>query len=376
MAFFSFGKKNRSDLNKYSLVFSINSGNVAGAIVRVTDKPGVEVINYTKIMLAVTTRATASTRLLSLQSALNTLLVRLQTNGLNKYSIDSAYYIFSTPWSVSQTKTIRAKENQAFKITADYLKRIIDEHEQNFQTEIAVHGRIIERKIIQYKLNGYIVDEIVGKMARELEISIFSTVIPEDILQLVEDAVSKIVRVKNNFCHSLSLSIFSVIRDIYPFRDDFVHIDMGDELTDIVVVKDGVMSTGATFPLGRNNFVQALAENQKVSITVADSMIKIQTDKNSDPLATLGQSHDLDKLVENWAARVSDVFRSISQKVYLPETLFLIVNYDLSRLFVNKLQAQGFEILSIDRKKIKLPAGQEDLIFTIGLMFLDKIYKI
>jgi PAS domain S-box-containing protein len=145
---------------------------------------------------------------------------KIQTEGFKKISslsknsamIDRVFYIFSSPWSASLTKTIRIKESKNFKVTEEYLNRIIDEQEKQFLIDISTSGKIIERKIIQIKINGYIVNNYTNKQAKSLEVSVFYTVVPENILKVIDKTVSKLFHVKNIWCHSLSLSIFSVIK--------------------------------------------------------------------------------------------------------------------------------------------------------------------
>ncbi|MFA7252891.1 MAG: hypothetical protein WC027_03495 [Candidatus Paceibacterota bacterium] len=356
MSFFSFSKKNNKK-EKYSLAFTITSGSATGAIIKFTKEPGVQVIYSKKETIPNPSE---------LKKSLSLLVSDLQKK---KVVIDKAFYLFSSPWSISQTKTILVKENKAFKVTPAYLEKIIDQHTQKDFSEI---GKIIEKKIVQMKMNGYIVEQATGQLTRDLEVSIFITAVPEKVLSDVEDAVAKAFIVKNIWCHSLSLPIFSMIRDFFPHKDDFININISDEMTDLSLVRDGLIVSEASFPLGRNYFIKELAKSMKVTEGIADSMIKVNAVKVNDELAALKLSVAISKSAEDWAHQISSVLSQWKEKQYVPDTVFLLASPDLSSFVSAKLKGQDLKFFLIDRKQIK----SDDVIFKIGLMFLDKMYKI
>lgn len=371
MSLFSFFKKNKES---YSLVFNIGSGSVSGGIVKFTEAPGENVTYYAKENIPFQSEISIPKHLELMKSSLANLAVKIQKGGQNK--IDRIFYIFSSPWSASQTKTIRVKESKAFKITESYLDRVITEQEKQFQTEVAKSGRIIEKKIIQVKINGYVVNDFYNKMTKDLEVSVFYTVVPEEVLNTVEEAISKVFSHRNIWCHSLSLSIFSVIRNLFPQKEDFIHLDISEEITDISIIRDGVMVSSASIPFGRNNFIRELTSILGVSDEIADSMIKMHCSKNNDELAALKLSVAMDKAASGWFVKITEVLDSFKEKIYIPDSVFLIVNNDLASFLRDKLQKQDYRVTPIDNRNIKSAMATEDMAFKLELMFLDKIYKI
>lgn len=381
MSFFSFSKKNKES---YSLVFNIGSGSVSGGIIKFTEKSGVDITYYAKELIPFQQEVSVSKHMDFMKTTVTTLAQRIRTEGLKKivtkkgsdFIVDRVFYVFASPWSASQVKTIRVKEPKPFKITEAYLSNLIDAEEKKFQVDIAQSGKIIEKKIIQVNLNGYTVTDIYNKIAKELEISVFFTIVPEDILQAVEDSVSKVFTIKNIWCHSSSLAMFSVIRNLFPHKEDFIHLDISEEITDISIIKDGIMTNGATIPLGRNHFIRELSKSLKVTEPIADSMIKMQCGKNNDELATLNISVAMDTAALGWISSISKVLESFREKTYVPQPIFLIANCDLTHFLKNKLEKQDFEVLLVDNKKIKPSTVGEDIAFKLELIFLDNLYKI
>jgi hypothetical protein len=177
MSLFSFLKKNKES---YSLVFNIGSGSLSGGIVKFTEKVGVEMVHYDKEPISFQEEISVPKHLELMKSSLGTLTTKIQAEGLKKIDskkgknipIDRVFYIFSSPWSTSQVKTIKIHEPKTFRVTENYLNRIINEQEKQFQQEIAKTGKVVEKKIIQVKINGYAVNDFYNKTARDLEISV------------------------------------------------------------------------------------------------------------------------------------------------------------------------------------------------------------
>jgi len=371
MSFFSFLQKNKES---YSLVFNIGSGSVSGAVVKFTEAPGEMVIYYANEVIPFQSEISVPKHLQLMKSSLSTLAAKLRKSNVNK--IDRIFYVFSSPWSISQTKIIKIKEGKPFKITESYINHQIDLQEKQFQTDISKSGKIIEKKIIQIKINGYVVEDFHNKYARDLEIAVFFTVVPDNILQVVEEAVSKTFNVKEIWCHSFFLSTLSVIKNLFPQKQDFIHIEVSEEITDISIVKDGIMVSSASIPLGRNDFIRELSLVLKVSEEIADSQIKIHCAKSNDEFAALKLSVAMDKAAQNWLGKITEILNGFKDTIYVPASIFLIANNDLAIFLKDKLHKQDFTVTLLDNKKIKSPIIIEDVIFKIELMFLDNLYKI
>lgn len=379
MSFFSFLKRNKES---YSLVFNIGSGSLSGGLVSFTEAPGENVVYYTKENISYQPKISAPRHLELMRQALGKLVAKIQKGISEKittsitHGVDRVFFIFSSPWSVSQTKIIRVKENRSFKVSQAYLDRLIGEQEKQFQIGIASAGRVIEKKIIQVKINGYVINDFKDKLARELEVAVFFTVVPEEILSVIEETVSKAFVHKNIWCHSFSLATLSVIGNLFPHKEDFMHAIVSEEITDISFVKDGVMLSSASLPLGRNDFMRELATTLNVTPAIADSQIKMQGLQKNDELAAMKLAVAMDKAGLVWLNKFSATIESFKEKIYVPETLFLIADQDLAPFLKNKLERQDFKVFLLDNKKVKPPIPGNDLLFKLELMFLDNIYKI
>ncbi len=365
------------------MVFNIGSGSISGGIIKFTEKAGVDVSYYIKESIPFQKEISVIKHLDLMKDAVTALAHHIQTDGLKKVQaggkkiiLDRAFYVFSSPWSASQTKTIKVKVDKPVKLTESYINGLVDHEAKQFQEDMALSGTVIEKKIIQVKINGYVVNDIYNKVAQDLEISLHFTVVPEKVLQFIETALSKSFNIKNIWCHSLSLATFSVIRNLFPQKEDFIHIDISEEITDISIVKGGVIASAASMPYGRNHFIRELSLAQKVTEEVADSMIHMHFSKDRDELASLKLGVTMDAVSRTWLAKVADILEGLKEKIYVPESIFLVASTDLTFFLKDKLEKQDYKVVLVDNNNLKSPLVKDDLILRLELMFLDNLYKI
>jgi hypothetical protein len=381
MSLFSFLKKNKES---YSLVFNIGSGSISGGIIKFTAEPGENLLYYSNEKIPFQQEISVSRHLDLMKSSLDILVNRIHTEGVRlinqnlkkNLNIEKVFCVFSSPWSSSYTKTIRIKEPKTIKITEEYLNKYIDEQEKQLRLDIGSTGRVVEKKIVQMKANGYIVNDFNNKLAKDVEFSIHFTIAPEEVLQAVEKSISKTFHIQDIWCHSFSLSIFSIIRNLFPQKDDCLHIDVSEEMTDISVIHDGLMTVSASLPFGRNHYIRELSKVMNVSEEIADSMIKMKNQKIADELANLKLNVSMDKAAADWLAKIYEVLDGLKIKICLQDTIFLVASHDLAPFLKEKIERHDFSVLTLDNKKIKPPMIIDDLSFKLVLMFLDNLYKI
>jgi len=381
MSFFSFSKKNKES---FSLVFNISSGSVSGAIIRFTEKAGVKIEYYIKEKISFQEELSIPRHVDLMSEALGILVEKIRVAGTKKimpakgslFLIDRVFYIFSSPWCVSKTRTIRINEVKEFKVTEQYINKIIDEQEKLFRAEISESGQVVEKKIIQIKTNGYVVNDINDCLTKNLEISILFTIVPENILQVIESVVTKTFNSKNIWCHSLSLSLFSVIRNLFSQYENFIHLDITEEITDLNIINDNIITDSISIPFGRNHFIRELSMNLKITEEIADSMIRMQVTKSGDELGVLNLAVAMDTASQTWLTKISEALNDLKLRMFLPETMFLIISNDLGIFLRNKLVKQDFKVILVNNMQIDSTQVKEDTILKLELMFLDNLYKI
>ena len=354
MSLFSFSSNKKGE--EVSAVFHIGSGSVDGHLIRLSKVSKPEIIYSLSVPISFQKdiklerhfRLMVKTLDSVLKDILKEGLKHLNFTGFRNHGLRNAFFILSSPWCASQTKVIKIKKDKPFEISGDSIESIISEQEQKFLSDDSSEGsKIIEKRIIEAKLNGYRVTEIYGKKAKNIELSLFMTSAPEYILKELSNATLKYFNFRSSHFYSFALASFSAIRDIYSDIDDFIYLDVHGELTDLSIIKDNVFVESASFPAGKNFFVRQISEKLRVSATEAYSLINLRADGKCDSVTSLKIEKAIDESLKDWLERFHSVLTSLSLNMYVPRTIFIIASDEFSAFLVKKLKEEKFSQFSM-----------------------------
>ena len=354
MSLFSFLNNRKEE--DVSALFHIGSGSVGGHLIRLSKTSKPEIIYATKTSIPFQKNINPERHFKSMIKAFESTLkdiqkqglLHLNFTGLRNYGIKSAFYILSSPWCVSQTKIIKIKKDKPFEISENSLEGIMEEQEKKFLSDESSEGsKIIEKKIIEAKLNGYKMTEIFGKTATEAELSFFMTLAPEYALEELKAIASKYFNFRSSYFHSFALSSFSVIRDIYPEKENFIYLDIHEELTDLSVIKESVFVENSSFPLGKNFFTRQISEKLNISSNEAQSLINLYGSGKCDQTTSKKIQTITDIALKDWLNNFHSALVSFSLNMYVPRTIFMIVSDDFKVFLAEKLKEEKFSQFSM-----------------------------
>lgn len=355
MSLFSFSKNNKKD-EEISIMFHIGSGSVSGSIIKLSKAKKPEIIYARQAAISFQKSLDLDRYLASMIKALNFVakdiqkewFLHLNFTGSKKYGIRNIFYILASPWCISQTKTIKIKKDRPFEVSSDFISDVLNEQEKKFLTaDSSSNSEIIEKKVIHTKLNGYKTIEIYGKKAKEVELSFFLTSAPKYVLKALEDNIRKYFNFHSSNFHSSILASFSTIRDIYPDKENFAHLDVHGELTDLSVVKDNVFIENISFPMGRNFFIRHISERLRVSTSEANSLFNLYASGKCDEKTFQKIQSAIDESLENWSSKFNYILNSLSLRMYVPRTFFIIVDDEFGGFIVKELKVKKFSQFSL-----------------------------
>lgn len=397
MSLFSFSNNSKEEI---SAVFHIGSGSVTGYIVKLSKKEKPEII-YSKISPISFQKNLNLDRHLNLMiSSLDSVakdlqkqgLLHLNFTGLRNRGLKKAYYMLSSPWCISQTREIKMKNNEPFEVSHDTLIKLLSEQEKEFISDNSSEDSIvIEKKIIESKLNGYKISQIYGKKAKEIELTLFLSLASKSILDKIKNAAGKHFNFRSENIHSFTLSSFSIIRDFYPQEDSFIYIDVHGELTDLSVVKDSVFIESLSFPVGRNAFIRQLSEELQISADEVVSLINIHSKDKADISTSKKIASGIEIAIKNWSESFHTVLASLSLRMNLPRTIFITVNDNFSSFWAKKLKEEkfsqfsmteeSFNVIILDNKRLREYCKSDkslnrEPVLELECLFLNKIFNL
>ncbi len=347
----SFGSSLFSPKSELALIFHIGSSSVSAGLVRLK-KGSVPQILYTLLEpIPYREEVHAEKFLASMVEALKQVNTRIKKEAaphvkftdVGHMKVKRIYYSFSSPWVATQTKTVTIKEPEDFVVTEERVNRVIDAHEKMFESE-TLGGRetidtlhVIEKRVIQITLNGYEVEEPYGKKAREAEISFFTSLIPKSVLDKVFDVSRVTYHPKDTSVFSFPLVSYSVIRDVFHNHKEYICLDVGGELTEISLVKNGLLLETASFPVGAHSVVRKVKKAFATTPEEAGSLLTTYSLGHMDKATENILKPIIDTATQAWIDALRTALETISHKTSLPGEVFLVMSGHSVSFFMKAL---------------------------------------
>ena len=270
-------------------------------------------------------------------------------------SIKSVHYILSSPWIISQTKTIKIQYDVDTDITSSMIQGILDEErtallskfkKENLEKDYDFDLTFIEQKIFDMRLNGYPVESYKGKKARTFELSFAVTLSSEKILESIHKTISAVVHTKKNHHHSGLILQYIALMSLID-KNEYISVHIHGELTDAIVIKKGLSSSISSFPYGISTLVKKMSISMKNTIEASSSLLSIYGEDHMDNAEKDRLEKVLTPLAKDWQSQLLSSFPSPAPNlVYL--SICSVSNKQFG-IFKKILETAGFEVMAFDK---------------------------
>ncbi|MFA5841661.1 MAG: hypothetical protein WC835_01700 [Candidatus Paceibacterota bacterium] len=286
MAFSIFKKETQ----KSFLVFDVGNGSVGGALVLKNEDGNLKIISSCRADIPTGEQVDFDNLFKSTLQAIDDISPSLTKTALSGTA--PVFVILASPWYVSQTKIVSIKNERILTLNRDLRDEIISKEISDFEESLA-NGNIktaigspiknkekneldiIESQIIHSTLNGYETSKPVDKKAAEAVLSLYLSVSQKNITSgITQKLYTHFPHSKISF-HSFPLAYFDAIRDIFPDKNDFLLLDVSGEITDVSLVRKGVLLETVSFPMGRNFILRRVASGLKRTVPEGLSLISM-----------------------------------------------------------------------------------------------------
>jgi hypothetical protein len=374
---FLFSKKSETDAE---LIFDIGSKSVGGGIFERQAKGGTKLLYAAREPIAFQNELTGDVLLATMLRSFSNLLLHLEKYGINhlrtasgqKYRIRSATIVISSPWHSSETKMIQLNFDKPTVITKAFVSEIIVKEEKDFENSVekSIQNHpdfcVLERKIMEIRLNGYTTAVPYGKETQNIEIRLFNSVASVKMLERIESLIVHYFHIDNFIFHTFSVASYVSIRDAFRGIEDFLIVQIGGEVTDVVIAKNGTLTETISFPFGHNGLLRVLDKicaghpqcSLEALLTLHETAGITTTDKQKVESA-------LSETKKLWWKHFNQAVSNFSQNAYLPEMVFL---------FEESPYSTFFETVLSEANPDKLAAGSSSL--TIKVVGRDVLKKI
>lgn len=368
----------RSKKEKIIAILDIGSASVGGALVSLSENSSPEVLVSFREDMIFQQDLNLERFTSSMLVALGRVLVKLEKSGEGKPR--TFFCVLSSPWYKSETKIIDLKKDKSFVVTRKILDDLIDKEVVSFRNEIKGYGKIkgdikiIDIQNIQVKLNGYETNNPQGKYAEDIKIALFIGLGSKKILEMIEDKISRNFNLSEIKFSTFSLSVFSVLRDIFTDMKDFLFLDMTGEMTDIALIKDGILLETSSFSMGRNFILRRIASNTNSSLQEAESLLNMLSTDKIDKITRTRMESILNEARKEWLVLFTQSITSLSKKVPVPNTIFFIADLEIKSWLAESLKRKELEKFTMTNEIFNLKFLDKK-IFEKLCLFKKKVNK-
>lgn len=342
-----------------ALVFDIGSSSVGGSIFEM-EKNGIpKIISSIREPINPKEALNPNQLFLSMIKSLGIVVNEIYSQGLGAPS--RIFCVLSSPWHASQTRIVKLEKNISFifntKLANSLIKKEIALFEEDYLAKYKNSKnsvRPIEFKNIKIMLNGYETFKPLNQKTKELEMTVFISISPEQVLGKIEETIRKHFQFKEIKFSSSIIASFTVVRDLYTDDENFLLVDVGGEITHISMIKKNTLREFTSFPLGINFIIRGVATALNSSLDEAKSFISLL--KNGHATDSVIQQLELtiNKLKTEWLQKFQESLASLSNDISIPSIIYVTTEKDFMDFFCETIKTEQFNQYSFTESKFKV----------------------
>ncbi len=342
---FLFGDKKE----KLIAVFDIGSGSVSGAMVKIPlEGKGIPVIlksisNEIKFKGEFNFNSFIADMVSTLHESANSLYDK------KIGAPDEIQCVLASPWYLSETRAIKYSNNNSFTFTKRLGSELIEKeilnlkevYKNKYNTKDS-SSEMIEQHTMSVVLNGYTIEEPIGKKCRSLEMNMIISLAPQLCLDKIRQTLSKTFHHTKVGFSSFTLMSYLAVRDKYINEDSYLLLDVRGEITDVGIVTKGVLKAVLSFPFGKKTFFKYMCTKMEIELRDAKELFKLYSDNNlsseyKDKVTPLFQS-----IQNSWSEAFRQCISILPRTLILPSTIFLTADSDIKNWFADVLRSEEY----------------------------------
>jgi cell division ATPase FtsA len=257
--------------------------------------------------------------------------------------------ILASPWFVSQTRTIKYNKTTDFVCTEKLIDSLIEkeiqyilEHDMERFGDIGKDALIIEKQISMIKINGYSTVKPFGKKAQSLELFLVVTVSPKSIIERLKNELQKNYGPTPIGFTTSPYATFIASRDFLGADNEFMIIDIGEEITDVAFIKDNLFLYQHSFPVGIYELYRKLAESGIVNTVEAGALIESFSQGKLSVSTTSSTQKALGAFGETWQKAFQEILDSGDVIAKVPSNSYIICDQRFDAFFSNLIKTDVF----------------------------------
>ncbi len=329
-------QENKGKKMQCSLVFYIGSAFVEAQIVDFNSSHKAKILFNTKNIIKINKEFKPEKFLKEANDCLKKTcedLIQASWFQKDEINIEDIQLVFSFPWYSVKAEKISFANKKPFTVSRKKIEEAIEqtveefleENEAKKQKDIMENELLMERKCLQTSLNGYSVEKLKDKKATLLGADIFLSILSKKAHDEFTKTLFEFFNEREVYFHSLTLSLFTSIRDEFSEKGRFAILNMEGEITEIIFVSDGVIKKVSSFPIGYNSMIRDVAEKEeKSTIREIQSQINLYVKNELEEKEAEKISKKLEGVKDVWTSRLSEKIEDFSKDFLVPNDFYIL----------------------------------------------------
>jgi hypothetical protein len=292
---------------------------------------------------------------------------------------DLAVIVFSSPYFVSQSNIIHVRKPKPFEITADFVKESVAGETASFKKQWQI-PEVIEREIMAYRLNGYPVSRPFGRQAHNFEIALYISLGIKAIREKLKECVSHSFGETPVRFQSFPFVTFSALKDVIDINKGLLLVDIGGEVTDLVLIRNDILEEAISFPLGENFLIRRISDAFHFSLEESHSLLDQYARKDLHNVTEEKIRKILEGAGQKWCEYFRKALRQSPDFASLPQN-FLFIGGKAAMAFEDSaacikeyksqfLMSEAFKKHFVFRKGF---SADKDILLMLSALFIDKL---
>lgn len=396
-----FGKSDKETLNA---AFDITSSSVGGILFSHHPKKLPEILTSSRFQTDFLPDLELQKFERALQQAFERTLNHLKKSlPQGKKRPDSAIITLFSPYYVSQSKVVRFAKENPFEVTKGLIEDIVTGETEAFKKRWWT-GRaapkenygveLIEDEKMQTTLNGYKIAHPIGKYAKSGEIYLYTSLGVKSIQEKLKEYIEHIFGGVSVRFQSFPFMAFNALKRIMSLDNGLLLIDIGGEITEIVLIRDGILEETISFPLGENALVRRISSVFRFSPEESFSLL-VQYSRGDLHDATREKTRKIiEEAAVKWCQLLKDSMKKTSGFQFLPQNFLFIggraasVMKEFTHCVIKdsvrcvKMEettfSTGFLLAEALKKHFNFKRGfdeDKDILLMLEVLFADKLMR-
>ncbi len=245
--------------------------------------------------------------------------------------IDKVRVLYASPWYKTEIKKIINHEEQEHLLDDEYLKDLLRLYKKQKPDQ---ENYSLEKKIINFKLNNYCVENPIHKRFNKIEIDFYESISNKETQDQIQDLILNYVDSNDIKFNTHPFVFYKVLKTKFEKLKNYVIFDIGGEMSEMIIVRENEFQNIISIPYGTHYFAREIM--RKCNLNTETAFSKIEQITNNKNINATKSSADIvfNEIRHSWLKIFSTTINDFNIKS-LPTDFLISTEKSTEKLILN-----------------------------------------